>query len=162
MRKVLVSLLCVAALAGLYACVNTGSPNSRETNWGDDGLNTEIGASGEPSGAQASAITFQRVSYNGLSDDIKSRIELTRERQGCDVLQSGADCYVAAYMGKRPTGGYGIEITGVTGVGGRAQVTARETAPAKGEPVTEALTYPFDVAKLGARISGSVELVIIN
>ncbi|MGE5495068.1 MAG: protease complex subunit PrcB family protein [Burkholderiales bacterium] len=59
-------------------------------------------------------------------------------------------------------GGYAVNITAITSEGGETRVTVRETVPAQGEMVTQALTYPFDIVKLEKDIRGSVKLEFIK
>ncbi len=147
MKKILISLLCLAVLVGIYACVNSGG-----------GLLS--GQPGETSdqGTETGAVTFQKAALEDLSGDIRNSVHLDRAEQGYDILQSGSDYYLVVYAGERPTGGYAVEITAITSGGEKTQVTVREAAPAQGAMVTQALTYPFDIVKLEKGISGSVEL----
>lgn len=68
---------------------------------------------------------------------------------------AGFDRYVAlvAYMGERPTGGYAIQIREVVyeergEAGGKLRVRLAVDSPDPSHFVTQAFTYPFDVAIL--------------
>jgi len=54
--------------------------------------------------------------------------------------------YILVTYGEKPTGGYSVEITEVTTGADRVKVNARFREPGKDELVTEAFTYPFDLA----------------
>jgi hypothetical protein len=149
MKKVIISLACVAVLAALYACVNVD-------------LSTETDAGQPPSGTAGNEVAFQRVKQGELSGDIKDRIRPDEAQQGCDVLQSGGEYYLIVYVGERPTGGYSVEITGITNENGTVRVTVRETSPKPDDIVTQALTYPFDIVKLPVKISGDIRLDFVK
>jgi hypothetical protein len=53
------------------------------------------------------------------------------------------DTVVAYFMGQRPSGGYGIQVTDVSVEGGEAYINMRLTEPGAGEIVTQALTSPW-------------------
>jgi hypothetical protein len=55
---------------------------------------------------------------------------------------------VLAYQGRRPTGGYSIEITGVKRVGTVLAVSVNERRPASEDITTQALTSPFVAASI--------------
>jgi hypothetical protein len=150
MKKILISLLCLAVLASMYACVNSGGLFS--------------GQPGETSdqGTEPGAVTFQKAALEDLSADIRNSVRLDRADQGYDILHSGADFYLVVYAGERPTGGYAVNITAITSDGGETRVTVRETVPAQDEMVTQALTYPFDIVKLEKDINGGVKLEFIK
>lgn len=149
MKKVIISLACVAVLVALYACVNID-------------LGTEADTGQPPSGTAGNEVAFLRVNQDELSGDIKDRIKPDEAQQGYDVLRSGSDYYFVVYAGERPTGGYGVEITGITDENGTVRVTVRETSPKPGDIVTEALTYPFDIVKLSVNISGDIRLEFVK
>jgi len=53
--------------------------------------------------------------------------------------------YILVAYGERPTGGYSVEITSIEKKEEEIIVTAHFTAPEEGEPVTQAITYPYDL-----------------
>jgi len=54
--------------------------------------------------------------------------------------------YILVTYGPKPTGGYTVEITDVEITGQAILVDVTFTEPAPGAPVTQAFTYPFDLA----------------
>lgn len=56
--------------------------------------------------------------------------------------------YLLVTYGEKPTGGYNVEITDITEGEGKLVVTADFTEPGEDEMVTQALTYPYDLAML--------------
>jgi hypothetical protein len=56
--------------------------------------------------------------------------------------------YLLVTYGEKPTGGYVVEITDITEEEGKLIVTAYFTEPGEDEMVTQAFTYPYDLAML--------------
>lgn len=56
--------------------------------------------------------------------------------------------YLLVTYGEKPTGGYSVEITDIKENEGKLVVTADFTEPGEDEMVTQALTYPYDLAML--------------
>lgn len=54
--------------------------------------------------------------------------------------------YLLVTYGEKPTGGYKVEITDISELDNKLVVTAFFTEPGEDEMVTEALTYPYDMA----------------
>jgi hypothetical protein len=65
---------------------------------------------------------------------------------------------LAAFMGRKPTGGYTIQITRVVAENGTITVTVRETAPSPNTPVIQALTHPFHIVVV-PKVNGTVRFV---
>lgn len=152
MKKVLISILCVAVLAALYACSNSDS----------GGEKTDPVPSGGGQGITVNDIPFERVEIDEMPEDIRDKVDQAKSLQGFDILQSGEVSYLVVYAGERPTGGYSIEITSIVDQEGITEVTVKEKAPGKDVMVTQALTYPFDIAKLELGISGNVKLFFVS
>ena len=70
----------------------------------------------------------------------------------------GQDMVIAASLGQRPTGGYGIVIDGVYEAQGQLYVVVRDMAPAPGSIVTESVTAPV-VAVATSRSDATVVFV---
>jgi len=74
------------------------------------------------------------------------RMQLGQAREIEDKL------YLLATYGERPTGGYSVEIIDVTEdhdeVEDKLVVTVKFKEPEEGEPVTTAITYPYDLKKI--------------
>jgi len=56
--------------------------------------------------------------------------------------------YLLVTYGEKPTGGYEVEITEITEEEGKLVVTANFTEPGEDDMVSQALTYPYDLAML--------------
>ncbi len=67
------------------------------------------------------------------------RIWLAQEKSHEDAL------YILVTYGEKPTGGYVVEIQHVVEQEGEIFVTVHFTKPAEDEPVSMALTYPYDL-----------------
>jgi hypothetical protein len=59
-----------------------------------------------------------------------------------------ANVVVALYMGKRPTGGYVIEVERVREVGDAIEVRAVATQPGSGCITTQAITAPYQLVRI--------------
>ncbi|MGI5998680.1 MAG: S-layer homology domain-containing protein [Lutispora sp.] len=96
-------------------------------------------------------VKFYSVSYNNLPDAIKDKIDVKRVSKGYEAYEYDDEIYLVAYMGKKSTGGYAIEIEDVERYKVNSnyivEATVVETKPGKGSIVTQALTYPYDVVK---------------
>jgi hypothetical protein len=144
MKKVLISLACLIVLAALYACINTGNEDLKTSD------------------TAAAGVSFERVGPDALSADLSGRIDQSRVEEGYEILTSGDENFIVVYAGQRPTAGYNIEITSVASGEGKTKVLVKETSPAEGDMTAQVLTYPFDVAKLGSPVNGSVEIEYIK
>lgn len=144
MKKVFISLACLVALIALYACINAGNEDLKSTD------------------AAAEMISFERVSPGSLSADLAGKIDQSRAEEGYEMLTSENGNFLVVYAGERPTAGYSVEIVSIAAGEGKATVTVKETSPAGGGMTAQALTYPYDVVKLGSAISGSVEIEFIK
>jgi hypothetical protein len=58
---------------------------------------------------------------------------------------------VAVFMGSRPTGGYGVEITSVAERNGALVVSYRERSPSPGAIAAQVLTFPFHIVAVPRR-----------
>lgn len=144
MKKVLISLACLVVLVALYACGNVGNED----------LNTAGQASGD--------ISFERITPEALNADLAVKIDRSRNSEGYEIFTSDKLSYIVVYAGQRPTSGYSIEITSITVVDGKTHIKVKETSPSQGDVTAQVITYPYDVAKLDAGISGSVEIEYIK
>lgn len=55
---------------------------------------------------------------------------------------------VAIFLGQRPTGGYGVRVTGASAQGGVLTLTVNLTAPGPGSITTQALTSPWTIVRV--------------
>lgn len=96
-------------------------------------------------------VKFSSVSYSKLPDPIKDKIDVKRISKGYEAYEYDDEIYLVAYMGKKNTGGYAIEIEDVQKYKVNSnyivEATVVETEPGKNSIVTQALTYPYDVVK---------------
>lgn len=65
--------------------------------------------------------------------------------------------YLAVFWGRKPSGGYSVEVASARLEDGKLVVCLELRAPRPGEIVTQALTYPYAVAEItGADPAGKV------
>jgi hypothetical protein len=97
------------------------------------------------------------VPEKGTAGDYEYRIlgkDEYRPRQAkrgyyIDMLnQDGSPYYIVICSGEKNTGGYDIEIVGVDYQDGTLLITVKETSPAPGDMVTQAIEYPYCVLEL--------------
>lgn len=74
------------------------------------------------------------------------RVDFTRQR------------VVALFMGRKPSGGWSIEVSGLDKVGDEVQLAVHETAPAPGTIVTKPITSPFQAVVVD--LAGTTEIYV--
>ncbi len=68
------------------------------------------------------------------------------EAIGANMPDSGNGTYLAAYWGRKPTGGYSLAVESARLEGDRVTVRLALEEPPRDAVVTQALTYPYAVA----------------
>lgn len=139
MKKVLISIVCLAVLIALYACSNSGNDDLKD-------LDT---------------VYFERVNPDALGD-VADKIDRAKTEAGYELFRSGNNDYIVVYAGERPTADYTVEIISIAVEEGKTIVTVKETSPAEGDITAQVITYPYDVARLGSAISGKVEIEFVE
>jgi hypothetical protein len=76
--------------------------------------------------------------FKKLWQDINAVIELPE-------VDFSKEMVIAVFMGEKPTGGYGIEVTSVYEYRDKITVNVKEKEPGPDEIVTQALTYPYHI-----------------
>lgn len=61
---------------------------------------------------------------------------------------SGNETVVGIFLGQRPTGGYGVRVTGASAQGGVLTLTVDLRAPGPGSITTQALTSPWTIVRV--------------
>ncbi len=83
-----------------------------------------------------------------LPAEVEEWIEDSRQELAGQTYEFEGVLYLLVTYGERPTGGYDVEITDIALQDERVVVTAEFTEPAEDEIVTQALTYPYDLAMI--------------
>ncbi len=83
-----------------------------------------------------------------LPEEIRQWIEDSRDKFGGRVRVHNGLLYILVTYGEKPTGGYHVDIEEIEKQGDTVKVTARFTEPGEDEMVTQAFTYPYDLAIL--------------
>lgn len=81
-----------------------------------------------------------------LPEEIKEWIEDSRDKFGGRSRVHNGLLYILVTYGEKPTGGYNVEIEEIEKHGDTLNVSARFTEPGEDEMVTQAITYPYDLA----------------
>jgi len=83
-----------------------------------------------------------------LPSEIQAWIENSQVKFGAQTKVYEEILYVLVTYGEKPTGGFEVEITDIEEKEDKILVTVKFTEPGKDEMVTQALTYPYDLAML--------------
>lgn len=55
---------------------------------------------------------------------------------------------IAVFLGEKPTGGYGVEISGAEVADGSVTIFVKETSPKPGAIVTQTINQPFHIVRI--------------
>ncbi|MEM4182062.1 MAG: protease complex subunit PrcB family protein [Candidatus Pacearchaeota archaeon] len=94
------------------------------------------------------------------SADIVNDIYSFREVFGNQSFDFEKNSLIVVFAGEKPTGGYSIEIKKITEKNDRLIVYTEEKKPGSGCFLTQAISYPFDAAKIEKTSLSRVELVV--
>ncbi len=83
-----------------------------------------------------------------LPAEVQAWIDAATDDFGGQTFIHEGVLYLLVTYGEKPTGGYDVEITDITEEEGKLVVTAYFTEPGEDDMVTQALTYPYDLAML--------------
>jgi len=112
-----------------------------------------VGNSSEPSADAPRDLRVARISSGAPGQGLEqprvivapSATALSRAI-GANVPDSGEGAYLAAYWGRKPTGGYSLAVKSARLEGDRVTVRLALKEPPPDALVTQALTYPYAVA----------------
>ncbi len=83
-----------------------------------------------------------------LPAEVQARIDAAIDSFGGQTFIHEDILYLLVTYGEKPTGGYEVEITEIKEEEGKLIVTAYFTEPGEDDFVSQALTYPYDLAML--------------
>jgi hypothetical protein len=92
-----------------------------------------------------SKVVFYRPENQYLPDEIVNWIEYSKELPLVQEKVYDGKRYILITEGMKPTGGYSVEIKEMEIVGNELVVKVKSTSPGKGDYVTQAVTYPYDL-----------------
>jgi hypothetical protein len=95
------------------------------------------------------AVARDVQTYEALRKVVNNLPELNQDFFQTNVV-------VAAFLGERRTGGYGVRLTRAAG----GSIRVEETTPLKGAMVTQVITYPFSVVAVPVTNPGALWLTI--
>lgn len=109
-----------------------------------------------PSSSESSnqALAYNELAFEvlendqGLPENMTESIGSIRVFEGFAYFKAEDEYVVFIGMGKKPTGGYGIEVKTVEDIEGLTKITVEEKSPQNGDVVTQALTYPYVLVKI--------------
>lgn len=82
--------------------------------------------------------------------ELRQRFDLPDEQLDPDRFDFDREAVVAAFLGRRNTGGYGIKVDGVQRTNRNIEVSLSESTPEPGDMVAQVLTFPFVVLRVEA------------
>ncbi len=83
-----------------------------------------------------------------LPEEIQTWIDASQNKFGAQTMVYEEILYMLVTYGEKPTGGFEVEIAGIEQKEDKIVVTAEFTEPGKDDMVTQALTYPYDLAMM--------------
>ncbi len=83
-----------------------------------------------------------------LPQEVQAWIEAAKNDFAAQTMEYEGILYLLVTYGEKPTGGYDVEITEIVEAEDKLLVTVKFTEPGEDEMVTQALTYPYDLAML--------------
>ncbi len=89
-----------------------------------------------------------QMHVNQVPDCVRQKVKELREKGGAAICHEDNYSYVILALGRRPTGGYSIQIDEVKIFSDKLMLYARELKPGPDDFVTQAITYPVKVKKL--------------
>ncbi len=98
-------------------------------------------------------IDFASVNINRAPSGVRTAAEKNKTRETAGLYEEEGNFWVLLTRGQKPTGGYGIRITGVyleesKNQAGRLKVIYEYIDPGPGQFVTQVLTYPVELVLL--------------
>jgi len=83
-----------------------------------------------------------------LPEEIETWIEDSKDQFAAQTYELEGILYLLVTYGEKPTGGFDVEITNIVVQDEKVEVTVEFTEPGEDDMVTQALTYPYDLAML--------------
>lgn len=83
-----------------------------------------------------------------LPAEVQAWVDGAQDRFGAQTKIHEGLLYMLVTYGEKPTGGYSVDITEIVTAEDQVEVTVHFTEPGEDEMVTQALTYPYDLAMM--------------
>lgn len=106
------------------------------------------GEPGEPVNHMGPDEEDEIVLPDELPAEVQTWIEEAANDFAAQTMEYEGVLYLLITYGEKPTGGYDVEITNLVTEEDKLVVTAHFTEPGEDDIVTQALTYPYDLAML--------------
>ncbi len=113
---------------------------------------TEVDFTTISSGTGGGAKQPSRSVVTGPEDweELRGSFQHSQELPEDPEIDWEEEMIIAVFMGEQRTGGYRIEIDELTQTNGELSVQIKRSEPEPGQPVTQALTYPYHIIKTEA------------
>lgn len=111
------------------------------------GESTDTGSGEQNQGITVNKISFEKIKLEKLSEDKKTFIEKVKGMRGYYAWEENGSFIIFISLGKKPTGGFNIDVKSIEDIEGITRVLVLEKAPAPGAMVTMAITYPYVIVK---------------
>lgn len=97
-------------------------------------------------------MAFGKITVFEAPSQIKKAVELQKREERAAVYVVQGTAYLVVTMGEKPTGGYGVSVTGIDmgdmrhdGLG--INVRIEYQSPKPGQVVSQVITYPYAIVK---------------
>ncbi|MGH3086681.1 MAG: protease complex subunit PrcB family protein [Rubrobacteraceae bacterium] len=130
----------------------------------DQMLEIERIASGSSGQGEERPYAVVAPSLEALSRTLGGNLDLGRALRGAESTTGVADggAYLAVFWGRKNTGGYAVEVEAARLEGERVIVELALKSPPEGAIVTQALTYPYAIARIEAPDPSNKEIVLVD
>ncbi|MEO0139780.1 MAG: protease complex subunit PrcB family protein [candidate division WOR-3 bacterium] len=109
--------------------------------------------------AKPNPISWEEVASGYMSGVFESKA-VWYDTTYKELLDTASDNVVLVFLGRRPSGGFGIKVKEVKTDGKKIYITAYETCPKPDEMVIQVITSPFAAIRLDINKKLPLELKI--
>ncbi len=98
-------------------------------------------------------VTFKAVTITEAPEEIRKAVKENRDKEKATVYTVDREVYIVITRGEKTTGGYSVEVSDIDKyILGEDKfaitVKVEYKDPEPGQPVTQAITYPFSIVKV--------------
>ncbi len=97
--------------------------------------------------ARSNPVSWEKVA-SGYQSGVYEQKAVWWDSTYSRIVEKGDDRTLLVFLGRRPTGGFSVEVEEVKTDGKRLSVVAREVCPEPGQPVIMVITSPFVAIKV--------------
>jgi len=110
---------------------------------------------------ESNPLTIEPI--QAIPKEVAAWIERSKTIEAAQTLTVNHETYILVTYGEKNTGGYEVNILHVERDDkGGARVVVRLTDPVKGMPVSQAVTYPYELVKLKSELQAPIDFSDVN